>query len=540
MRASRGLSFLLGIWVFGLAAALGQTVRERARVDVVTVRFSARDGSGRNVTDLRPKDLALAVDGQATPIDTLDLVSGVVVTAESPVPRGGPARAVAPTPRVQPLPSQTAFFLDESETRIPDRTKVYQEISTFLGKKISEDELMVAQYTGGELRIVCPWTRDTGAARESLATLAANPGFERVSGSDGMSHFEREAILRITSVRSGLQRALLETIAAFPRGQGTRRIVFVTSGAVLGRPAELAEAFRSPHVEILASNATCSSVRCLRRVEADRTAFAMWTRVVSPGTKDLTADDVVVAALEHDVAIVPINTNPLAGGQDLGLDRRYAAPQPTISDNMTAIQMLWETAEQTGAEAILVPGKAASRLNEIGGRSTYELTFRDPFSADHHLHSISVLCKRSGVRIEYRRGYRIQPEDERRLDTVVAGLVRTREEGPEEAGVLLTLSPVLGDARLTRLRLTFDAPAEKELGDERTFDVIGVGQRDDGARTEPVRWTAVGERVGEDSAKFTAASDLKVPYGRYTWSFAVTDVETGLTSYALVRPPSSR
>jgi hypothetical protein len=84
--------------------------------------------------------------------------------------------------------------------------------------------------------------------------------------------------------------------------------------------------------------------------------------------------------------------------------------------------------------------------------------------------------------------------------------------------------------------LTFEPPAESEGGDARGFDVIAVGERDDGARTEPVRWTAVAQRI--DASCFSATTDLQAPYGRYAWSFAVRDVETSLTSYALVPAPS--
>src|SRR4029077_20848630 len=206
----------------------------------------------------------------------------------------------------------------------------------------------------------------------------------------------------------------------------------------------------------------------------------------------LTMDDVVMKALEHDVALVPLATDPFAGGQNLGLDSLIGATQSTASLHAGAVKALWQIAVESGREPILVPGKAAARLGEIGGRATYELTFRDPFQADPHVHSIGLICKRRGVHIDYRRGFRIQPEDERALDSVVARLARTAEAGPRDDGVALTLSAAESSGvPLTRVRLTFQVPGESEAGDDREFEVIAVGERDDGARTEPVRWTAV-------------------------------------------------
>src|SRR4029077_3193799 len=92
----------------------------------------------------------------------------------------------------------------------------------------------------------------------------------------------------------------------------------------------------------------------------------------------LTMDDVVMKALEHDVALVPLATDPFAGGQNLGLDSLIGATQSTASLHAGAVKALWQIAEESGSEPILVPGKAAARLGEIGGGGARAVRGRAP------------------------------------------------------------------------------------------------------------------------------------------------------------------
>ena len=552
MKAAFGL-LLFGF--AGTAATLAQTVREQVKVDVVTVRVTARDASGHNVTDLKPSELALLIDGQPTTIETFSLVSTGLERRNGSGSAGTPDGDSTVLTSVQP--GRTAIFLDEGETKPSDRSRAYGEISKYIENPGTNEEFLVARFDGLETNVVTPWTSDGASVRAALKQLAEKPGRQKivsisaaeaaVQGGSGLSDSlyagpvasQTGSTMELNTFRTRLQKALLEVLSAFPPGPSTKRLVFVTSGTLLVSPAELAAAFESPHVEqLIPIGATCNSVACLRRVEANRTAFSQWTRAVNEAANDgLTMDDVVMKALEHDVALVPLATDPLAGGQNLGLDSLIGATHSTASLHAGAVKALWQIAEESGSEPILVPGKAAARLSEIGGRATYELTFRDPFQADPHVHSIGLICKRRGVHIEYRRGFRIQPEDERALDSVVARLARTADAGPRDEGVAVTLSAAESSGvPLTRVRLTFEAPGESEAGEDREFDVIAVGERDDGARTEPVRWTAVAQRI--DESCFSATTELQAPYGRYAWSFAVRDVETSLTSYALVPAPS--
>ncbi|HKD19668.1 MAG TPA: hypothetical protein VKG23_17575 [Thermoanaerobaculia bacterium] len=543
---------LAGSTLLGPSPLTAQNVRESVRVDVVTVRLSVRDSSGKPILDLKPSDLELAIDGRAQAIDALTLVGPPSDPATSGLSNTGPGAGSGDAV------ARTAIFLDEGETKVSDRAKVYGEIGRYLEGSDSGDQLMIARFDGAQMDVVTRWTTDRGAVSATLSQLAtqASP-LKILSTSDAERGIRSGSIMpggssagalsslsmnmELNTYRSRLETALLEVLAAFPMEPSTKRVILVSSGTALTRPADLAAAFQAPHVEQLSpEQATCSSKACLRKVEQSRTAFTLWERAANHA-KGLSMDDVVVKALEHDVALVPIAADPFAGGRQVGVDARGNIPPDTVSLHGGAIKAFWEIAEQSGGEPILVPAKTGARLGEIGGRAVYELSFRDPFVDDHHLHSIGVVSRRKGVEIDYRRGYRILPEDERTLDAVVARLSRAADDNPSEPSFALALGPAdTSGKNMTRLRLTFTAPAEKGLAENRDFVVIAVGERDDGSRTDPVRFKAVGERASSASTEYTAVSDLKIPYGRYTWSLAVQDAQTGLIAYAVVKPQSAK
>src|SRR5262249_5576534 len=79
-------------------------------------------------------------------------------------------------------------------------------------------------------------------------------------------------------------------------------------------------------------------------------------------------------------------------------------------------------AAQTGAESVGNGRNVVVRMSQIDARASYVLTFRDP-SPDHDYHSITLKSLRPGLKIVYRRSYRIPEEAERTLDAVVAGFL---------------------------------------------------------------------------------------------------------------------
>ena len=89
----------------GVEPARAQTVREKVAVEVITIRLTARDASGKRVEDLTPSDLILTVDGKPVAIETFVRPSapGAAVGGG-----GGRARGFVPTVR-RPLRSRGSY-----------------------------------------------------------------------------------------------------------------------------------------------------------------------------------------------------------------------------------------------------------------------------------------------------------------------------------------------------------------------------------------------------------------------------------------------
>ena len=151
----------------------------------------------------------------------------------------------------------------------------------------------------------------------------------------------------------------------------------------------------------------------------------LWSRAVNPAGQALTMSDIVAKAIERDVDLIPIAAEGMARGADLGMEHKgvslVAAGDARMSPRLSAGQTMTEIAAGTGSQPILVPGKAAARFAELEALPAYTITFRDP-AGDHRYHRIELACRRKGVTLRYRGGYRIPSDDERALEMVVAGL----------------------------------------------------------------------------------------------------------------------
>jgi hypothetical protein len=436
--------------------------------------------------------------------------------------------SAAPGP-AQPRPVETAIIVDEGSAYLFDRRDVYDELLRFLSKPVRGPRLfLVARVTISGLIIECPWTADAGAARKAISRLRAHPSL--------LAHPTGEFDIEIS--RSRFVAALLELFAAFSGTSARREFLLVTDGILLARPEDLAG---------YASNTQRASHDPSRQgwqafgspaAEQGRQAFQLWSRAVSIRLADsLTATDLTAKALERDIVLIPIAAVAIDRGADPGMDTKSLAPSDpesgVLSGRVGMVQAMMRVAEDTGGEPILLPKKTAARLAEIEDRESYDLTFLDPSAGDHGSHTIEIACRRPGVRLEYRRGYRIATEEDRTLDRIVARFRQPpREENP--LSVTASLSPSLSnDGRsITRVILRYSPPRESAQTADRAVELLAVGEDAQGNRTEPIRWAGTASRL-DAAGTFEAKLDLGVPAGSFTWSLGVRDHPTGLVSYLL-------
>ena len=526
-------ALILGVFL-SASAGTAQTVRERISVDVVTVWAAARDASGRPVRDLAAADLSLFVDGKPVAIDTLANSPERAAPASRPGASVSDASRVdlAPAPSPRPRPLAMVIVADESQTKSFDRRDVYDEVSRFLrAQHPGEGRFLVTRFNGNRLRIECPWTSDTAAALAAISRLRDHPGIER----------SPSELIELQMMRKRLHAALLEALALFPDTPDRREVLFISGGTTLEHPADIGATLQENSVfeRVAVSRLETDERRRVAEMDRDRDTFQLWSRAVTSGGPGLTMGDVVAKALERDVALIPVGAEAFDRGTNPGVDSRNPsrpiAGDRRLSAHMGVGQAMTAIAEDTGTEPILVPRRTAARLAEIQERASLAITFRDPAADDHRYHRIELACRRPGVHLDYKRGYRISTEEERALDGVFASFLQP-DPKTDPLGVTAFLSGASAeDGRaISRLGVRYAPPVERVMGQEREIQILAVGEDGKGNRTEPIRWSGTARRV-EGAGTFEAELSLGVPPGSFAWSIAVRDQPTGLTAFVLVR-----
>ena len=525
------------------SGALAQTVRERVSVEAVTVTVRARNGSGRPVPDLRATDLSLFVDGKPVAIDTFiaepQAAAVPAAPASVPAPQPGALEPSAPTAST-PNTTEIAIVADESSTNPFDRWAVYDQLSKFLNAPHSAARrYLVAKFTVRGLAIECPWTSDPETARAALSRLRVRPAAGRIPSPGEVDESPPLSGLEIGSMQKRFFSALLEALAAFSDTSSRRELILVSGGLLLQRPEDVAHyvtANQPPADRIRRSSRQAREFLKSQEPDRQRETFQLWTRAVSgERLESLTTADLVAKANERDVVLVPIGAEAPDRGVNPGVSLKSPPVPPVlgsaIGPRTSTVQAMTYVAEETGGEPVLVPRKAAARLAEIEDRSSFALTFLAPGGADHRFHSIDIACRRAGVRLDYRRGYRIATEEERTLDRVVAAFRQPAQQG-NPLSATASLAPAISNSgrSVTRLSLRFQPPPERGLGDDRAVELVAVGEDTKGNRTEPVRWSGTAGRLDE-AGIFALSLDLGVPAGGQKWSLGLRDQPTGLVSY---------
>jgi VWFA-related protein len=529
----RPFTGVLALSLAGIASSSpAQIVREKVAVEVITVRLTARDAVGRRVEDLSLKDLRLTVDGKPIAIETLTGPVGAILagtgTPESAIPS---ADADAAEPE---RPLRTLIFVDEGATHPFDQKDAREELDRYLRQPSTRpQQFMVARFDG-RLKLESPWTGDAAVAAAAVRRITGV--INRISPPSGSGGGGLGSTAFLLHYTENLQEALLESLAAFPTESAERRLLIVSAGVAVMRPADLAAILRCRMSPTERSRLMAGGNRDLAAAHAreiERATFALWSRSVNPAGDALQTSDVVAKALERDIEIIPVRAEAMDRGDfDLSKSGSGGSTGGGISVQLTVGQAMTEIAESTGAEPILIPKKTAARLQEIGGRAAYVLSFRDPVG-DHRYHELELTCTRPGVKVDYRHGYRIPMEDERTLDTVVAGFLQPQGRS-DPMNVAISQSAFVGETTrsATELRIDYAPPLETGAGAERPVAIIAIGEDAEGNRTEPIQWAGTAYR-SEQGEGFQAAMRLGVA-PVYSWSVAVRDQPTGLTSYVLV------
>jgi VWFA-related protein len=555
------------------AALLAQGVRESVQVGLVSVRVDVRDKDGKAIPDLTAADVKLKVDGKEVAIEGLDRIGPVAATTVVKTPEAPTAAPTLSTIPVSPAPSDLylAILVDETASNPYDRREAFRQLETFLGRGSPGMHVQVQRFDG-QLHVECPWTTDVGAALAAAKKMGKrlqdsrlpSPSELREEIRQGRKPKDVQFQVDLYSRRSF--DAILQALIRFPEVPGRRGLVVITDGTPFISPFDFAMMFsdsdansrddRSLRAEALRAQGETAAAKQIEDALAQQ-ALATFSDA-GPGQN--TAWNRWMAlltskALELDIAFYPMDseepdrgTNPSAGSKWPGRSMPGVvgggSSVPVAGSGMTSrmpvIQSMMALADITGGQAILVPRKAGDGLSDIATRppSEYMLTFKDPFPADAKYHKVEITIARAGARVSYRKGYRVRSEEERILDSVVAGLAEPPQgRNPLSARAEMNVLREDGGRKIVEMRLEYTpAEAPGARAEERDLDVWAVCTDDAGNRAKPIHRQVRATRAPAGSAfAYQDSFQLGLPAGPYTWSLALKDRPTGAVSYVVIK-----
>jgi VWFA-related protein len=566
----------------GIAAlASGQGFRERVRVGLVTVRLEARGSDGRPLPDLKASEVKLKVDGKDVPVEGLDRVESAAPAAAPKPAESASAPALLPvSPQTAAAPAvpppspdlYLAILVDETSTGSFDRRDAHRQIENFLKGKMAPGVHVMLERFDGHLRIECPWTSDVSRLLAAAKKMSKRTFDSRMPSPAGMADeirsgrkpkdVELEVDLASRRTFDGILQALIE----FPNDvTGRKGLVFVSDGTPLMAPFDIS-------LMLYGANATDRDIQKMRTMgkgavdpeTAAQINAMMQDEALSTLTAFGAASDATWArrmalitkkALELDIAFYPVDSEAIERGTNPGVSSKWpgrampgvegGSALPYSGSGMTArvavTHSMISLAETTGGEAILVPNQLSDRLGTVVAEraSGYALTFRDPTPGDFKYHKIEIAIERPGAKVTYRRGYRVRSDDERTLDTVIANLnVSGVAENPLNAKVSFEEIRKESGRDIVSMRLQYPRPPEAPGpgASERDVQIWAICSDDEGNRAKPLsRQSKAQSLSGEKAGPYVDAIQLGLPPGPYTWSIALKDVASGLTSYLVVK-----
>lgn len=151
-------------------------------VRVVNVEVVVTDRAGNRVTDLKPGDFRLKVDGKEVPVEYFTEVRGgsaVAAAAETGAAPGGPA-GVEPGGRVG---TSYLVFIDNYFATEFRRNEVLRDLKGQLSHLQPEDRMAVVAWDGGKVSIVSNWSSSQGelARAFDIAMGSKARGLDRVT-----------------------------------------------------------------------------------------------------------------------------------------------------------------------------------------------------------------------------------------------------------------------------------------------------------------------------------------------------------------------
>ncbi len=350
----------------------------------------------------------------------------------------------------------------------------------------------------------------------------------------------RTGALEFHMFRARLQTALMQALAMFPEGPMTKQLLIVTGGRALAPFLDVAGSTdgQDKHVAgpgLGAAGETSPDPGAMDSpAEPLGNGFELWDLALGGALAQGNNRALEAKAIERDITLLPIATSRSepSGYGDVG--SKFRPQASALSAQLSTNQALWDLARETGGGSLILAGKAASELARRSGQTTYLMSFRYDSGETGRFHRIKLTSNRSGVSLDYRRGFRIRTGDERFIDTVFAQFVLP-DQGLNDLALAASIAQGEKSANRTLLTLRFSPPAESGAAASRSVELVAVGRDAEGSWTQPVRWS--GEATGVGHGIYEVRIELAIAPRSRVWSLGLRDSLTAVDGFALVAPP---
>lgn len=558
------------------AFAAAQSFRENVRIGLVSIRLDVKGRDGHPVADLQASDVKLKVDGKEVAVEGLDRVSAAASPAAARAEGAGTAQSAAATtgatadPAAAALGSSSDLYLavlfDATSSNAYDRRDMLRQLESFLKERPATGVHVMVEHFDGRLHTDGPWTMDPATAVAALKKMQKSladahvPSPSELSDEIRNGRIPRDIEMQVDLSGRRTTDGILQALIRFPEVPGRKGLVFITDGTPLVTPFDLSilmgksdttsQQDAATRAEYLRNHDETAAAQQIETALQDQ-ALATFTE--SASNQSAWAQrmaKITNKAVELDIAFYPIDSEAVDRGTNPGADSKWpgrsmpgvAGVGQSTSSGMTArvavAQTMTALADKTGGQPLLAPLQAADRLGTIASDRTsgYVLTFRDPSPNDNRYHNVEIVVNRPGAKVAYRHGFRVRSDDERTLDAVVAHLQESVTDNPLNLKAAFDVVRKEGGRDIVQMSLEFSpAEAPGDAAPERVAQIWAVCSDDDGNRAKPIIRNVKAQRV--PNAKVPSYGDsmqLGLPPGPYTWSVAVRDAATGVTSYAVV------
>jgi VWFA-related protein len=156
---------------------------ETVEVRVVNVEVVVTDKDGNRVSDLKPSDFRLKIDGKPVPVEYFSEILGGQSVAP-PAAAGGTATAAVPG--VEPggaVGTSYLVFIDDYFPLQIRRNEVLKSLKDDLGRLGPEDRMAIVAYDGGRLALISNWSQSQAALARAFDQAMARParGLDRAT-----------------------------------------------------------------------------------------------------------------------------------------------------------------------------------------------------------------------------------------------------------------------------------------------------------------------------------------------------------------------